>query len=137
MTIIQWWGLNAVRYLIWASLALNYLSIMATSVSSERAFSFAGITIAKHRNCLKPDIVEALQCLKCMIRRDLLFREDPSVLLEVGISKVSMPASESAEKATMTSDEMGWDTSMVEESELISGLDEVDEGDEIAITMLD
>ncbi|KAN0094364.1 Ribonuclease H-like domain containing protein [Tylopilus felleus] len=89
MTIIQWWGLNTV---------------------SERAFSSTGITIAKHRNHLKPDIVEALQCLKCMIRRDLLFREDPLVLLEVGIS---------------------------EESELISGLDEVDEGDEIAITMLD
>ena len=48
---------------------------MASSVSSERAFSSAGITVSKRRNRLKGDIVEALQCLKCLIRRDLLFRE--------------------------------------------------------------
>lgn len=59
---------------------------MATSVSSERAFSSSAITISKHRNRLNADIVEALQCLKCFIRRDLLFREvhDPSVLAEYG-----------------------------------------------------
>ena len=48
---------------------------MATSVSSERAFSAAGLTISKRRNRLKGDIVEALQCLKCLYRNDLLFRE--------------------------------------------------------------
>ena len=48
---------------------------MASSVSSERAFSSAGITISKCRNRLKGDIVEALQCMKCLIRHDLLFRE--------------------------------------------------------------
>jgi hypothetical protein len=47
---------------------------MASSVSSERAFSSAGITISKRRNRLKGDIVEALQFLKCLMRRDLLFR---------------------------------------------------------------
>src|ERR1700688_3890828 len=34
-----------------------------------------GITISKRRTCLKGDIVEALQCVKCAIRHDLLFRE--------------------------------------------------------------
>jgi hypothetical protein len=64
---------------VWASLAQDYLSIMASSVSSEQAFSSAGITISKRRNRLKSDIVEALQFLKCAIRTDLLFREpDPS-----------------------------------------------------------
>jgi hypothetical protein len=48
---------------------------MASSVSSERAFSSAGITISKRRNRLKGDIVEALQCLKCLIHKDLLFHE--------------------------------------------------------------
>lgn len=48
---------------------------MASSVSSERAFSSAGITISKRRNRLKGDIVEALQCLKCIYRSDLIFRE--------------------------------------------------------------
>src|SRR5271169_5797993 len=48
---------------------------MSSSVSSERAFSQGGITISKRRSCLKGDIVEALQCNKCAIRHDLLFRE--------------------------------------------------------------
>ena len=48
---------------------------MASSVSSERAFSSAGITISKRRSRLKGDIVEAIECLKCLIHKDLLFRE--------------------------------------------------------------
>lgn len=48
---------------------------MASSVSSERSFSSAGITISKRRNKLKQDIVEALQCLKCIYHEDLIFRE--------------------------------------------------------------
>ena len=48
---------------------------MASSVSSECAFSSAGITISKQRNRLKGDIVEALQCLKCLYHHDLIFRE--------------------------------------------------------------
>lgn len=85
MSIVQWWGVNATRYPVWSSLARDYLAIMATSVSSERAFSSSAITITKRRNRLNGDIVEALQCLKCLIRRDLLFREadDPSVVSEV------------------------------------------------------
>ena len=70
---------NAHRYPVWASLARDHLAIMASSVSSEWAFSSAGITISKHRNCLKPDVVEALQCLKFMIKQDLFFRFDPSI----------------------------------------------------------
>jgi hypothetical protein len=48
---------------------------MASSVSSERAFSSAGITISKRRNRLKGDLVEALQCMKCIYHNGLLFRE--------------------------------------------------------------
>jgi hypothetical protein len=48
---------------------------MASSVSSERAFSSAGLTISKRRNRLKGDIVEALQCLKSMYHNDIIFRE--------------------------------------------------------------
>ena len=61
---------------------------MASSVSSERAFSSAGITISKLRNRLKPDIVEALQFLKCFYCHDLLFREEPSTDLEVGMEDI-------------------------------------------------
>ena len=50
---------------------------MASSVSSERAFSLAGITIGKWRSWLKGDIVEVLQFLKCLIHCDLVFHADP------------------------------------------------------------
>jgi hypothetical protein len=61
---------------------------MSSSVSSERAFSQGGITINKRRNRLKGDIVEALQCVKCAIRHDLLFREPaPSSILEAEFSR--------------------------------------------------
>jgi hAT family C-terminal dimerisation region len=52
---------------------------MASSVSSERAFSAAGITICKRRNRLDGDIVEALQCLKSLIQQDLMVREVLSI----------------------------------------------------------
>lgn len=57
---------------------------MASSVSSERAFSSAGLTITKLRNRLQGDIVEALQVLKCTLRSELIIREPPpsSVLQE-------------------------------------------------------
>ena len=48
---------------------------MASSISSERAFSSAGITISKRCNRLKGDIVEALQILKCLFHHDLIFWE--------------------------------------------------------------
>ena len=71
----------------WASLARDYLSIMSSSVSSERAFSQGGITISKRRNRLKGDIVEASQGVKCAIRHDLLFREPaPSSTLEAELN---------------------------------------------------
>jgi hAT family C-terminal dimerisation region len=60
---------------------------MSSSVSSEHAFSQGGITISKQRNRLKGDIVEALQCVKCTIQHDLLFREPgPSSIFEVEVN---------------------------------------------------
>jgi hAT family C-terminal dimerisation region len=57
---------------------------MSLSVSSERAFSQGGAMISKHRSCLKGDITEALQCVKCVIQHDLLFQEpSPSSTLEL------------------------------------------------------
>ncbi|KAF7346742.1 putative AC transposase [Mycena sanguinolenta] len=82
MSTVEWWGRNYHRYPVWGSLARDYLANMASSVSSERAFSSAGITISKRRNRLKGDIVEALQCLKSFIHRDILFRE--SVIFKEG-----------------------------------------------------
>ena len=76
--------LLASRFPVWASLAKNYLSIMGSSVSSERAFLSAGITISKRRNQLKGDVVEALQFIKSLLQRELIYREpQPSSILEL------------------------------------------------------
>lgn len=99
--------INAQRYPIWASLARDYLAIMSSSVSSERAFSQGGITITKRRNRLKADIVEALQCVKCALRQDLLFREPaPSSLVEL---EHLDDDDEEVEVEETGDDEDGWD----------------------------
>lgn len=75
--------LNASRLPVWAAIARDYLAIMASSVSSERAFSSAGLTITKLRSRLQGDIVEALQGLKAALRSDFVMRDpEPSSVLE-------------------------------------------------------
>ncbi|EMD32480.1 hypothetical protein CERSUDRAFT_32068, partial [Gelatoporia subvermispora B] len=86
MSRVEWWGLNGHHFPVWASLARDYLAVLATSVSSERAFSSAGITITKRRNRLKGDIVEALQVLKSAFRNNLfLFDCGPSSVTEADL----------------------------------------------------
>jgi hAT family C-terminal dimerisation region len=107
--------INAQRYgPVWSSIARDYLSIMASSVSSERAFSQGGITISKRRNRLKGDIVEALQCVKCAIRHDLLFREPgPSSLVEDELDAFEIEE-ESGEKSEV--EDEGWDGIFLEDT---------------------
>jgi len=121
-TTIQWWGYNAHRYPVWGSLARDYLAIMAASVSSEQAFSHGGITVSKRRSCLKGDIVEALQCVKCSIRHDLLFREEgPSSAwedeLEDGEDQGDDDKMDEDDEET---DEQAWDQLLIEEDDDIN-----------------
>jgi len=68
------------------------------------AFSSAGITISKRRSRLKG--VEALQCLKCILRHDLIFREpEPCSALEIGLEDEERLLVGGAEGA----DETAWD----------------------------
>jgi hAT family C-terminal dimerisation region len=89
---------------------------MATSVSSERAFSQGGITISKRRNRLKGDIVEALQCVKCAIRHDLLFREpEPCSVLEVELEDEQIGSGQ--DDLEESGRESGWDSLLIDEDE--------------------
>jgi hypothetical protein len=104
---------------------------MSSSVSSERAFSQGGITLSKSRNCLKGDIVEALQCIKCAIRHDLLFREPaPSSILEAAegndqeLENASTRASGDPEPQAAGNDseesdneEISWDGLLIEDED--------------------
>ena len=141
-SIVQWWGvstiftpvemainsplqLNATRYPVWSSLALDYLPIMASSVSSERAFSSAGITINKRRNRLGPDLVEALQFLKCWFRRDLIFREDPTIASEYNMGLIHQP-----ETKQNKGNEDSWDEKLLEAGEDDGEMDLEPNGDD-------
>ncbi|KZV79028.1 hypothetical protein EXIGLDRAFT_572994, partial [Exidia glandulosa HHB12029] len=86
MTLTRWWGMFASQLPTWGSLAADYLPIMSSSVSAERAFSSAALTLTKRRNRLKGDIVEALQIIKCALRNDLLTREPaPSSVVDADL----------------------------------------------------
>jgi hypothetical protein len=90
---------------------------MASSVLSERAFCQGGITISKRRNRLKGDIVEALQCIKCAIRHDLLFCEaGPSSLSEEETDEYEVE-DDLSEQQDDGGDEEGWEGLFLEEDE--------------------
>ena len=95
---------------------------MSSSVSSEHAFSQGGITISKHHSCLKGDVVEALQCIKCTIRHNLLLREPAmSFIVEaeetnqelenVGLDELGEPREESEVKA------IAWNRLLIEKDD--------------------
>lgn len=111
---------------------------MATSVSSERAFSQGGMTISKRRNRLKGDLVEALQTLKCAIRQDLLFDDpDPSFASEEDVdcddddrgAGADVAADETAESAPLPGhiEPSPWDDVLDEADDIYE--DEVDAAD--------
>jgi hypothetical protein len=54
-------------------LARDYPAILASSVSSKHTFSLGGITISKCQNQLKHDIVRALQVLKSVLKKEVIF----------------------------------------------------------------
>ena len=60
---LKWWQLNGVRYPCVSVLARKYLSIPATSVPSERAFSLTGHLVNEKRASMLPDTVNMLSFL--------------------------------------------------------------------------
>jgi hypothetical protein len=92
---------------------------MASSVSSEQAFSAARITIGKRHNCLKGDIVEALQCLECLIHRNLLFHDVPiandlEADLETNIIDIDPPKSA---ETVAEAENFSWDQILANEED--------------------
>lgn len=64
--------LNSHQLPMWSSLARDNSAVMALSVFLELAFSSSGITISKRCTQLKADIVEALQCLRCLLKHNMI-----------------------------------------------------------------
>lgn len=66
--VLQWWK-KQVDLPLLSSLAKDYLSIPATSVSSERIFSSAGNIVTAQRSLLHPDHVDQLIFLKKNLKK--------------------------------------------------------------------
>ncbi len=55
---VQWWILNKIKYPILSKIAIDYLAIPPTSVSSGRNFLTAGLTVTKTRTNLNPNTIK-------------------------------------------------------------------------------
>ncbi|XP_044460152.1 uncharacterized protein [Triticum aestivum] len=62
LDLLGWWKENAPRYPMLAKIAKRFITIPATSVSSESTFSTTGRILDDYRSSLKPVMVEALVC---------------------------------------------------------------------------
>lgn len=62
--VLPWWQSHATQYPNLIHMARKYLIIPASSVPSERLFSFAGDLFRARRNRLQDDIAEAILVLK-------------------------------------------------------------------------
>ena len=62
-TVLQWWGRYHVRYPEIANLARRRLCVQASSATSERAFSKAGLVLSKKRQRLTADPVDGISFL--------------------------------------------------------------------------
>ncbi|GET01426.1 zinc finger BED domain-containing protein RICESLEEPER 2-like [Rhizophagus clarus] len=68
---LLWWHAHANEFPIISDMARDFLSIQATSVALEQAFSVAGNTITKTRNRLHPETARACLCVKSWITNNL------------------------------------------------------------------
>ena len=68
---LLWWKTQMKEYLILSQIARDYLSIQATSVASEQAFSVAGHTLTAMRNRLHPETARATLCVKSWIHNNI------------------------------------------------------------------
>ncbi|KAK3229655.1 hypothetical protein Dsin_001536 [Dipteronia sinensis] len=62
--LLLWWKTYSYRYPVLSHLACDILVIPVSSVSSEQAFSRSGRIIEPRRNCLTPEMVEVLICVR-------------------------------------------------------------------------
>ena len=62
-SVLDYWKENRERYPILHLIAKDYLSMMPTSVASERSFSLAGLTITDIRSSLNPNTANQTTCL--------------------------------------------------------------------------
>ena len=80
---LRWWKNNSARYPKLSLIAKDFLSIPASTVASEAAFSQSGRVITDYRSNLSPDSVSILMELKSWMDLYVKFQwKIPSVLMK-------------------------------------------------------
>jgi len=69
---LYWWQAHSKEFPILSKMARDHLTIQATSVASESAFSIAGNAITKTRNRLLPETTRACLCVKSWMDKGLV-----------------------------------------------------------------
>lgn len=69
--VMLWWKNNCTKYPRLSKLAMNLLSIPASSAASERVFSLAGNVITEKRNRLEPKTVDSILFLNSLYKQKL------------------------------------------------------------------
>ncbi|XP_074379135.1 zinc finger BED domain-containing protein RICESLEEPER 1-like [Apium graveolens] len=60
--LLNWWKVNELKYPNLQHMAQDFLTITASTVASESAFSSSGRLVSPYRNRLHPKTIEALMC---------------------------------------------------------------------------
>ncbi len=68
LNIITWWWEQRAQFPTLSRMALDLAAVPPSSADLERRFSDAGNTITDKRNRLKPETVQAIECLKSVFR---------------------------------------------------------------------
>jgi hypothetical protein len=79
--LLDWWKVNTHRFPVISRMARRFLTIPATSVSSESTFSTGGRVLDDYRSSLLPAMVEGLVCASSWIRGSYNDKKMPSVVV--------------------------------------------------------
>ncbi|XP_044369507.1 zinc finger BED domain-containing protein RICESLEEPER 1-like [Triticum aestivum] len=95
--LLDWWKVNAHRFPVISKMARRFLTIPATSVSSESTFSTGGRILDDYRSSLRPAMVEALVCASSFIRGSHQDNQPPIIVdEEEDVEFIPFPKSEVA-----------------------------------------
>ncbi|KZT51318.1 hypothetical protein CALCODRAFT_533927, partial [Calocera cornea HHB12733] len=72
VNILDFWSRHRDQFPTFYKMAMDYLPIQASAVPSERVFSSSKETDTKRRNHLSPALMEALQLLKYLLKKERL-----------------------------------------------------------------
>ncbi|KZT51672.1 hATC-domain-containing protein, partial [Calocera cornea HHB12733] len=72
VNILDFWSRHRDQFPTFYKMAMDYLPIQASAVPSERVFSSSKETDTKRRNRLSPALMEALQLLKYLLKKERL-----------------------------------------------------------------